>query len=152
MVDQDFGRQNNPINRPTLDSTALGTNTTNGTTSPIDSIPVGTKTPGPMLLALPTDLPGYPNPDPSLSDSSKKYNSLNDTNSKISKKKKCDKKKRHQKDKKDDLLDPSLIDDFDSSYNSDNRRKQRKRESDREKYTIKSCARLTEKLLTTAYK
>ena len=31
------------MSRPTLDSTTLGTNMTNGTTSPIDLIPVGKK-------------------------------------------------------------------------------------------------------------
>ena len=40
---QDFGRQNYPVSSPTLDSTPLGTNNTNRTTSPIDSIPVGKK-------------------------------------------------------------------------------------------------------------
>ena len=40
---QDFGRQNNSISRPPLDSTSLGTNMTNRTTSPIDLIPVRTK-------------------------------------------------------------------------------------------------------------
>ena len=40
MVDQYFGRENNPMSRPTLDSTPLGKNTTNGTTSPVDLIPV----------------------------------------------------------------------------------------------------------------
>ena len=42
---QDFGRQNDPMSRPTLDLTPLGTNTTNVTMSPIESIPVQTKTP-----------------------------------------------------------------------------------------------------------
>ena len=37
---QDFGRQNNYMSRPPFDPTPLGTNMTNGTTSPIDSIPV----------------------------------------------------------------------------------------------------------------
>ena len=53
---QDFGRQNNSMSRPHLDLTPLGTNTTNGTTSPIDSIPVGTKTPDPTPLTQPTEL------------------------------------------------------------------------------------------------
>ena len=47
---QDFGRQNNSMSRPTLDSTPLGTNTNNGTTSLIASIPVGEKTPEPTPL------------------------------------------------------------------------------------------------------
>ena len=42
-VNQDFGRQNISISQPPLNSTTLGTNTHNRTTSPIDSIPVGTK-------------------------------------------------------------------------------------------------------------
>ena len=33
---QDFGRQNISMNRPPLESTPIGTNTTNGTTSPIE--------------------------------------------------------------------------------------------------------------------
>ena len=36
MLDQYFGRQNNLMSRPTLESTPLGANTTNGTTSLID--------------------------------------------------------------------------------------------------------------------
>ena len=95
---KDFGRQNNSMSRPPLDSTSLGTNTTNGTMSPIDSIPVRTKTTEPTpqtrptyLPALPADLPeqngkahvpGDPDTDPSLSDSSSsKYNFLGDINS-----------------------------------------------------------------------
>ena len=57
MVDQYFGRQNDPMSRPTLDSTPLGTNTINLTTSPIASIPVGTKTPEPTPLTQPTEYP-----------------------------------------------------------------------------------------------
>ena len=55
MVDQDFGRKNDPMSRPTLDSTNIGTNATNRTTSPIDSIPVRTKMPDPTPLTLPTE-------------------------------------------------------------------------------------------------
>ena len=78
MEDQDFGRQNDPMSRPTLDSTPLGTKTTNGTTSPIDSIQVGTKTPDPTPLTRPTEFPYQniklhvpqdPDLDPSSSDS-----------------------------------------------------------------------------------
>ena len=66
---------------PTLDLTPLGTNMNNGTTSPIESIPVGTKMPDPMPLTIPTELPeqngkahfpGEPDPDPSSSYSSSK--------------------------------------------------------------------------------
>ena len=71
---------------------------TNGTTSPIDSIPVGTKMPEPTpqtrptdFPTLPTDLlekngkahvPGDPDPDPSSSDSSSNESNLSkDSNS-----------------------------------------------------------------------
>ena len=50
------------------------------------------------------------------------------------------------------MSDQSSSDDSYLSYDSDYRRKQRKGKSDREKDLIKLCARLTEKLLTTAYK
>ena len=82
---QDFGRQNNYMSRPPLDLTILGTNTTNGTMSPIYSIQSKTKmteptprTPPTDYPTLPTDLPeqngkahvlGDLNPDPSSSDS-----------------------------------------------------------------------------------
>ena len=77
MVDQDFWRQNDPMSRPTLDLTPLGTNMTNGTTPQIDSITVGTKTPEPTAMTQPTEfpeqnvkahVPGDPDPDLSLSD------------------------------------------------------------------------------------
>ena len=73
MVNQDFGRKNNPISQPTFDLTPLGTNTTNKTTSPMDSIAVRTKNTEPTPLAQPTELPeqngkahvpGNPDPDP----------------------------------------------------------------------------------------
>ena len=69
------------MSQPHLNLTPLGTNTTNGKTSPIHLIPVGTKTPEPMPLTRPTELPeqngkahvpGEPDPDPSSSDSSSK--------------------------------------------------------------------------------
>ena len=88
---QDFGRQNNSMSRTTLDSAPLGTNTTNRTTSSIESIPVRTKTPEPTPLKLPEELPeqngkahvpGDPDPDPSSSDSSSKESNLSkDSNS-----------------------------------------------------------------------
>ena len=102
MLDQDFGRQNDPMGLPTVESTPLGTYTTNETTSPMDSIPFGTKNPDPTPLKRPTyfteengkaHVPGDLDPDPSLSDSSpKKSNSSNDSNSSKSKKKKRNKK------------------------------------------------------------
>ena len=73
---QDFGRQNNYMSQPPSDSTPLGTNTTNRTTSPNDLIPVGTKTPEPTPLTRPTGfsekngkahVPGDLYPDPSSS-------------------------------------------------------------------------------------
>ena len=76
---QDFGRQNISMN-------PIGTNTTKGTTSPIDSIPVRTKTPHPTPRTQPTELstqptdpskrkekaylPADPESNPSFSDSS----------------------------------------------------------------------------------
>ena len=107
------------MSRPPLDSTPLDTNMKNGKMSPIESIPVGTKTPEttPLtpptyLTTLPTDfpeqngkshVPGEPDPDPSLSDSSSnKFDLLNDSNSSKSIKKKSDKKKRRWKHKKQD--------------------------------------------------
>ena len=48
------------MSRPPLELTPLGMNTANGTTSTIDSIPVGTKTPEPMPLTPPTDFPILP--------------------------------------------------------------------------------------------
>ena len=56
IENKDFGCQNNVMSLPPLDSTTLGTNMTNRTTSPIDSIPVRTKTPEPTPLTRPTEL------------------------------------------------------------------------------------------------
>ena len=104
VVNKYFGRQNNSMSRPPLTSTPLGTNTNNRTTSPINSITVGTKFPEPTPLTLPkyfqeqngkAHVPGDLDPDPSPSDSkSNKYNSSNDSNSSKSNKKKRDKKKK----------------------------------------------------------
>ena len=88
VVDQDFGRQNDPMSRPPLDSTPLGTATANGTMLPSDSIPVEKRSPKPTSPELKTDLTGDPDLDPSLSYSPKKYNLLNDTNSSKTKRKK----------------------------------------------------------------
>ena len=60
-------------------------------------------------------------------------------------------KKNCRKDKKQKSSDSSSSD-SDSSNNSDYRRKRRKKKSHRKKDPIKLCARLTEKLLMTAYK
>ena len=64
MVDQDFGRRHDPMSRPPLKSTPLGTNMTNRPTSPIDSILVRKKLPKPTSPKLPADLPGDPDTDP----------------------------------------------------------------------------------------
>ena len=56
-VNLDFRRQHDPTSQPTLDSTTLGKNTRKRTTSPIDSIPVGTKTLEPAPLTQPTESP-----------------------------------------------------------------------------------------------
>ena len=124
-----------------MDSTPIGTKTTNGTTSPIELIPVGTKTLEPTPLTRPTELPEQngkahvpydPYPDPSFSDSSLK-------------KKKRDMKKKLRKYKYDAFSDPSSSDNSDSSYNIDYRLKRRNMKSDQKKYLIKLCARLTAK-------
>ena len=57
MADKDFRRQNSSMSQPLLDSTPLYTKTTNGTTSPIESIPVGTKMPEPTPMTRTTELP-----------------------------------------------------------------------------------------------
>ena len=87
----------------TLDSNPLGTNTTNGTTSPIDSISVGTKTSKPTQLTSTTEstkqngkekLPGDSDPySSSLESSSENSYSLNDINYGKPNKKKRDKEK-----------------------------------------------------------
>ena len=93
-----------------LDSTPLGMNMTNGTTSPTDLIPVGTKPPEPTSLTQPTYFPEENgkahgprdlDPDPSsLDPSSNKSNSLEDKNYSKSIKKKSNKKKKCRKHKK----------------------------------------------------
>ena len=47
---QYFEQENVSMSQPILDSTTLGTNTTNRKTSPIDLIPVGKKPPESMPL------------------------------------------------------------------------------------------------------
>ena len=69
-----------------------------------------------------------------------------------SKSKVHDKEKNHQKHTKQDPSDLSLRD-YDLSNKSDYRRKRcNKNKSHRKEDPIKLCAKLTEKLLTTAYK
>ena len=57
---QDFGRQNNSMSQPLLESTPLGTKTNNGTMSLIESILVGEEAPELMPMTPPTDLPTLP--------------------------------------------------------------------------------------------
>ena len=52
---QDFGRQNISMSQPPLDSTPISMNTTNRTTTPINSIPIKTKTPDPTPRTRPTE-------------------------------------------------------------------------------------------------
>ena len=61
---KDFGRQIISMSRPSLESTPFGTNTTNGTTSIIDLIPVRTKTPDPTPLTRLPDSPTLPKESP----------------------------------------------------------------------------------------
>ena len=118
--------------RPPLDSTPLGTNKTNRTTSPIDLIPVGGGELDPMPLTQPKEfpeqngkahVPGEPDPDRSSPDSSSNKSNLSkNRNYSKSTKKKSDKKKKHRKNKKQDASESSLID-SDLSNNNDYRRK-----------------------------
>ena len=62
------------------------------------------------------------------------------------------KKKMNRKHRKDHSSDQSVSEDSGSSDDSCYRRKQQKNKKHRKKDTIKQCANLTEKLLTTAYK
>ena len=78
-------------------------------------------------------------------------NLTDDRNCSKPKRKKRKNEKNHRKYKKKDLSESSLSD-YDSSNKSNYRRKKRKTKIHRKKYPIKSCTRLTEKLLMTAYK
>ena len=70
---------------------------------------------------------------------------------KVNQLKKHDKKKKLRKHKKQDSSD-SLSSDSDLSDDSEYRYKRRKNKSDRKNDPIKLCARLTAKVLETAYK
>ena len=124
---------------PPLDSTPFGMNTTFRITSPIDSIPVVTKTPDPTLQTRPMEFSTRPTDssnqklkvhvpadlesDLSLSDSSSNESDLsNDTNYSKSNKNKGDMKKKCRKHKKQDLSESSSRD-YGSSYDSNYRRK-----------------------------
>ena len=85
------------MSRPLLDSTPIGTNTKNVTTSHLDSTAIGKKSPDPNPLTRPTDssefkgklhVPEDPESDPSLLDSSlSEYYSSNDNKYRKSKSK-----------------------------------------------------------------
>ena len=124
---QDFGRQNISLSCPPLDSMNIVMNTTNITTSPIDFIPIGEKTPEPTPRTRPTKFSTRPTEsstqptnsskqkgkahvpadlesDPSLSDSSLRESySLADSNYRKYKSKKLNTKKKNRKHQKQDL-------------------------------------------------
>ena len=136
------------MSQPTLESTPIGINTTNGTTSPIYSIPVRTKTPEPTPLTQPTELPGKngkahvpddPDPDPSFSDSSSKKKKR-DKNKSVVNTRKMIRQTHHRSTIL--IRTTSVITDTNDIRGR----------ATRKKYSIKLCARLTEKFLTTAYK
>ena len=125
---------------PPLESTDFGTNTTNGTTSIINSITAEKKFQTPYhehnkwihqhyqqihhSKKVKSHVPGEPDLDPSSSDSSsKKSNLSNDINSSKSNKKECNKKKKRHKHKKQELTG-SPSSDSGSADNSDYRHKQ----------------------------
>ena len=96
------------MSQPNLDSTPIGTNTTNSNISHLGSTTVGTNTPDPKVLTLPTELskrkekaqkeyvPEDPESDPSSSESSSRKSNLCDDSKYIkSKVKERDKKKNH---------------------------------------------------------
>ena len=87
-----------------------------------------------------------PDPEPSLSDSLE----ISLSDSRVKKKK--SKKKKHRNHQKYDSSDPSLSDDSDSSDEINYRRRRCKKKRHRKNNTIKLCASLTAKLLTTSYK
>ena len=117
------------MSQPTLNSTHIGINTINRKMSPIDPIPVGTKTPYTKPLTRPTESTEE-NGKGHILDDLDPYPLMSDS---PSKKKKRDKKKNRCKHRKDDSADPSSRDDSNLSYNSDYRRKRRKRKNDSEK-------------------
>ena len=162
---QDFGRQNNPMSRPTLDLTPIGKNTTNGTTSPIDSIPVGTKCQIlRQILRHWHDQRSWQNKIENRTYQGTRtqihhrqnYHQRNIITWMIvvlvNQGKRNEIRRKRQKDKRDDLSEPSSSDDSDLSYNIYYRCKRRKRKIEWKQNPIKLCARLTEKLLTTSNK
>ena len=127
------------MSQPPLDLTPFGTNKTNRTTSPIDSITVGGKNSRPYATDTTNRFANTANRFVRAKSKSahtsrpgarpitvrliiKKSNLSNDTNSSKSDKKKHDSKKNLRKHKKQDFSDSSLSD-SDSSDDSDYRRK-----------------------------
>ena len=97
---------------------------------------------GPKVKSYP-DLPPSDSSDSSSSSDSKH------------KRKKSKNKKKCHKHRKDDSSDPSSSDDSDGSDSSEDshyRRRRRKNKKPRRKESIRLCATLTAKLLTTAFK
>ena len=88
------------------------------------------------------------NPDPEPTSSDTPETSSSDSRGKKNK----IKKKKRRKHRKDDSSDPSSSDDSDSSDDRYYRRKRCKKKRYRKKDPIKLCAKLTAKLLMTAYK
>ena len=154
------------MSQPPLDSTLIDTNITNGTTSPIDPIPVG-KMPDLTPRTRPTESSTWP------TDSSKQKGKAHvpaDPDSDhhcqtphranlifwmiaitVNPKKETQFKKKHRKHTRQDSSDSSLSNS--NPFNdSDYICKRRKKKICRERDPIKLCARLMSKLLTTAYK
>ena len=90
-------------------------------------------------------------PDPPPLDSSD-LSSSSDSARKRKKSKKKKKRRKHRKYDSSDLSSSDDSDDSDSSEDSHYRRRRRKNKKHRKKYPIRSCATLTAKLLTTAFK
>ena len=138
VVDQYFRRKNDPMSQPSLDSTHLGMNTTNITTSPSDSIPLGTKSTKPTPLKLPMDHQQYKRiyrggriQTHHCQIHLRNIFLSNDTYSSKSKKKKHNKEKRHRKDKKKDLSYPSSSNNSYLFYDIDYIKKLHKRKTER---------------------
>ena len=97
------------MSQPPLESTRLGTSMTNGTTSHIESIHVGTKTTKPTPQTQPTEfpeqngklhVPGELDPDPSSSDSSSNKSKFSKDRNYSKLERESDKKKEHRKHNK----------------------------------------------------
>ena len=150
------------MSRPPLYLTTIGVNVTNAKTPHLGSTPAGMKMldPKPLTLKMqlskcnekehvPEDLESNPlSSDLSLSE----YDSSNDRKYSKSKSKRRNKNKNHRKRTKQDSSKSSF-----SNYDSPNEidykiKRLNKKKIHQGKYPIKLCAKLTEKLLKTAYK